>query len=103
MLKAFGYQVVTAPDGNEALAIYEKRKDEIAAVLTDMMMPVMDGPATIRALRDINPAVNIIAASGLNSTGKGVKTTDIGVKHFLLKPYNAQTLLKTLRTVLDEA
>jgi PAS domain S-box-containing protein len=103
MLKAFGYQVITAPDGKEALAVYEQRKDEIAAVITDMMMPVMDGPASIQAMRNINPAVKIIAASGLNSTGRGIKPVDTGVKYFLLKPYNAQTLLNTLRDVLDEA
>ena len=101
-LKAFGYHVMTAPDGVEALAIYEKHKDEIAVVLTDMMMPIMDGPATIRAMRNLNPAVKIIAASGLNSTAKGARPGDIGIKHFLMKPYTAQTLLETLRKVLSE-
>ena len=48
------------------MAIYTERQDEIAAVLTDMAMPVMDGPATVRALRKINPAVKIIVASGSN-------------------------------------
>ena len=54
-LQAFGYRVLTATDGAEAVAIYAQHKNEIAVVLTDMMMPIMDGPATIRALMRINP------------------------------------------------
>jgi CheY-like chemotaxis protein len=62
----------------------------------------MDGQATIRALQRINPAVKIVAASGLNANGAIAKAPDAGVKHFLLKPYTAGTLLKALRTILDE-
>ncbi len=51
----------------------------------------------------INPNVKIIAASGLNSNGGEAKVAGEGVKHFLTKPYTAATLLKTLRTILDEA
>jgi PAS domain S-box-containing protein len=100
-LDAFGYRTLTANHGEEAVAVYQQRRDEISAVLTDMAMPVMDGPATIRALRKINPAVKIIVASG-SASGSGVaKEHDIGTKYFLAKPYTAGTLLKTLRTILD--
>src|SRR6185503_11312484 len=64
-LETFGYTVLTASDGTEALALYADKKNEIAVVLTDMVMPFMDGPATIRALLRMNPKVRIIAASGL--------------------------------------
>ena len=101
-LQAFGYRVLTATDGAEAVAIYAQRRHEIAAVLTDMMMPIMDGPATIRALTKIDPAIKIIAASGLNANGSEAKAIGAGVKHFLTKPYTAGTLLKTIRTILDE-
>jgi YesN/AraC family two-component response regulator len=50
----------------------------------------------------INPAVKIIAASGLNANGGVAKASSFGVKHFLTKPFTTGTLLKTLRTVLDE-
>jgi CheY-like chemotaxis protein len=102
-LRAFGYEVLTASDGTEALAIYAQKSDEIAVVLTDMMMPILDGPATIRALLRINPEIKIVAVSGLNAKGSLAKATGAGVKHFLTKPYTAGTLLKTLRAVLDEA
>jgi len=102
-LEAFGYRTLTARDGTEAVAIYQQHQGEISVVLTDMAMPTMDGPATIRALRKINPIVKIIVASG-SASGKSVATgPDAGTKYFLAKPYTAGTLLKTLRTILDEA
>jgi len=101
-LHAFGYRVIKASDGAEAVAIYAQHRNEIAVVLTDMMMPVMDGPATIHALLKINPNLKIIAASGLNANGSVAKAVNAGVRHFLSKPYTADTLLKTLRTILNE-
>jgi PAS domain S-box-containing protein len=102
-LLGFGYQVLTANDGADAVGIYVQHRGEIAVVLTDMMMPVMDGPAMIHALRRINPAIKTIAASGLNVDGSAAKATGEGVKHFLTKPYTTRTLLNTIRLVLDEA
>ena len=99
-LETFGYTVLTASDGTEALALYADKKNEIAVVLTDMVMPFMDGPATIRALQRMNPSVRIIAASGLGTglhPGEGPLE---GVSVFLNKPYTAEKLLKTLAEVL---
>ena len=100
-LEAFGYHVMTASDGAEGVALYAKHMHQIAAVLTDMMMPVLDGPATIQVLMRINPAVKIIAASGIDSGESKSKATRAGVKFFLLKPYTAETLLMLFREVLD--
>jgi PAS domain S-box-containing protein len=97
-LEAFGYRVLLATDGAEAVALYAGRGTEIAAVLTDMMMPVMDGPATILVLRRMNPALPIIAASGL--TANGQSAAGLGVQKFLPKPYTAETLLSALKQVL---
>ncbi len=72
-LQAFGYRVLTATDGAEAVATYAQHRQEIAAVVADMAMPIMDGPATIRALMRINPEVKIIATSGLNSNSSVAK------------------------------
>jgi PAS domain S-box-containing protein len=102
-LRTFGYKVLTAIDGADALGIYLQHRSEVNVVLTDMMMPVLDGPATIHALMRINPAVKIIAASGLNMNSSVAKASGDGVKHFLPKPYTAGTLLKTVRIILDEA
>ena len=99
-LIAFGYRVVLATDGVEALAVFTREGGEISAVLTDMMMPVMDGPAVIRVLRKLNPKLPIIAASGLSTDAHTATATSLGVKHFLSKPYTAEALLKVLKQVL---
>ena len=99
-LETFGYRVLTASDGTEALALYADKKNEIAVVLTDMVMPFMDGPATIRALQRMNPKVRIIAASGLGTGHRAGEGALDGVSVFLNKPYTAERLLKTLADVL---
>ena len=101
-LETFGYTVATASDGTEALAVYADKKNEIAAVLTDMVMPFMDGPATIRALLRMNPKVRIIAASGLGAGQRAGEGALEGVSVFLNKPYTAEKLLKTLARVLKD-
>src|ERR1041384_1375586 len=100
-LETFGKTVLTASDGTEALALYADKKNEIAVVLTDMVMPFMDGPATIRALQRMNPKVRIIAASGLGTGLRAGEGTLEGVSVFLNKPYTAERLLKTVADVLQ--
>jgi two-component system cell cycle sensor histidine kinase/response regulator CckA len=72
-------------------------------VLTDMMMPHMDGPATIRALRRMDPAVKIIATGGLAGNSRVADAAASGVGHFLSKPYTADRLLKTISEVINGA
>src|SRR5215204_7364084 len=102
-LETFGYRVITAADGTEALGLYAQNRDEVAGVLTDMMMPFMDGPATIRALQKMNPQVKIIAASGLAGQDKAAEASAAGVQMFLPKPYTAEKLLKALAQLLRGA
>lgn len=99
-LETFGYRILSASDGAEAVAIYATEQHRIDLVLTDMMMPVMDGPATIQVLMKINPEVRIIAASGLNSNGMVAKAANLGVTNFIPKPYTAEILLKTVFKVI---
>jgi PAS domain S-box-containing protein len=99
-LETFGYRVVTAADGTEALGLYAQHREEVAGVITDMMMPFMDGPATIRALQKMNPQVKIIAASGLSGQDKAAEANSAGVQQFLPKPYTAEKLLKALAHLL---
>ncbi|HLE61758.1 MAG TPA: PAS domain S-box protein [Pyrinomonadaceae bacterium] len=101
-LETFGYKVLTASDGTEAVALYAEHRNEIAVVLTDMLMPFMDGSATIRALHKMNPQVKIIAASGLSATHKAGDASMEGVKIFLSKPYTAEKLLKAMARVLRD-
>jgi len=100
-LETFGYRVLLAADGVEASTLFTTHQQEIAVVLTDMMMPVMDGLATIQVLMRMNPQVRIIAASGLGVKDMVAKATAAGVKQFIPKPYTAETLLKTLAQILQ--
>jgi len=101
-LEAFGYKVLLAADGSEAVSVYVTHQDRIAVVLTDMMMPVMDGPATIQVLLRLNPSLKIIGASGITANGKVAKAAVAGLHHFLPKPYTAETLLKAIHAILLE-
>jgi two-component system, cell cycle sensor histidine kinase and response regulator CckA len=100
-LEAFGYKVVEAANGAEAVSRYARAPEEIALVLTDMMMPIMDGPATIHALQDLDPSVLIIGSSGLHGNGKVAQASASGVTHFIPKPYTTEKLLRTVAEALD--
>ncbi len=99
----FGYEVVTAIDGTDAMAFYSLHKDKIAVVLTDLAMPYMDGNALIRALRKLDPTIRVIAMSGLISEGQTAELKNLGVSDFLSKPYSAETLLNALKKTLSSA
>jgi PAS domain S-box-containing protein len=100
-LQAYGYKAITANDGAEGVALVAMNKKRIKVVITDMMMPVMGGTATIRAIKTILPGVKIIAASGLSAKGEITTPVDPNVQAFLTKPYTAEKLLKTLAAVLQ--
>jgi hypothetical protein len=100
-LELFGYRVITAANGAEAVSIYAKQPLAISLVITDMMMPIMDGTATIHVLGCINPCVRIIAASGLELAENAAKAYSAGVRDFLQKPYSAETLLRMVRKVIE--
>jgi PAS domain S-box-containing protein len=99
-LQAYGYKVITACDGAEAVEMYARHGEKVAVILMDMMMPVMDGPATVHTLSRRNQNLKIIAASGLSSEAHMAKAPNDAVKAFLPKPYVAETLLQTIHQVL---
>ena len=99
-LESFGYRVLLAADGAEALAVYAENKKDVALVLTDMMMPVMDGPAMIQVLAGMSPQLRILATSGLSGNGLQSVAGGSSTILFLPKPYTASTLLQTLHQML---
>ena len=100
ILEKSGYKVLMANDGAEAVALYAQNIDKIKVILMDMMMPIMDGQASIQAIRKINHDVKIIAVSGLAEKDRLAKVADY-TNAFLPKPYTAQKLLKTIHEVLS--
>ena len=95
-LETYGYQVLTASEGAEAVALYAQHLETVKVVLLDMVVPMMDGRAIIRALRKLNPNCHIIATSGLLMN----EAEREGVTQFLSKPFTAEKLLKTLAVVI---
>ena len=99
-LEANGYRVVMAADGAEGLAAFSEHRAEIRAVLTDMMMPVMHGPAMIQALRALDPCVLVLGMSGLPDR-KGVRGFEqVELPVLLAKPFSSEDLLGALHQAL---
>jgi CheY-like chemotaxis protein len=99
-LQMYNYSAVTSADGTEAVAIFKQMHTFVNLLIVDMMMPVMDGAATIRAVKKIRPDIKIIAASGLLTEVPGGESLGGTVNAFLQKPYTAEVLLKTVYEVL---
>lgn len=100
MLKKSNYLVLEAEDGAAAVASFAVHRDKIDLVLTDIMMPVMDGVALAHALRKMDSNVTIVGSSGFVGGGdRGDRIEDLkraGVKTLLQKPYSPRELLETL-------
>ncbi|MEX1139011.1 MAG: PAS domain S-box protein [Bacteroidota bacterium] len=100
MLESFDYRCLTATDGIDGVTKLASHKEEVALVVMDLMMPVMDGPNAIRAMRRIKADIKIIASSGISPDHKDF-ITDSGVAGFLEKPYTAEQMLTMIQRVLN--
>lgn len=99
-LTSTGYRVLFAANGKEALEVYRAHQADIRAAIIDVMMPVMDGPETIRALLRINPQFKIIASSGIPASRDSA--LDAGASSFIAKPYSTEALLVAVKELLRE-
>jgi PAS domain S-box-containing protein len=99
-LEAHGYRAVTAGDGAEGVAVFAENKKYIKVVITDIMMPVMDGRAAIPVLSRIDPDVKIITASGMTGRGEPVIPLGDNVKGHLTKPFTAEKLLTAVAAAI---
>jgi PAS domain S-box-containing protein len=99
-LEANGYRVLTAQDGSEGVALFAQHREEIKLILTDIMMPKIDGLALSKAIRAINPSARIIGGSGLAANAENADKAGAAFQAFLVKPYTAANLVKTVSDVL---
>ncbi|MEX2115686.1 MAG: PAS domain S-box protein [Bacteroidota bacterium] len=100
-LEAHGYSVLTASDGTEAISQAASHPGTIALVVCDMSMPFMDGPATIRALRKMDPGLKFIAVSGLIDNAHVDELTTLPFIVHLQKPFSAEKLLRAVHSLLE--
>lgn len=96
-LQRAGYQVLEASSGADAVALVARAENAIDVVVTDMMMPGMDGLETIRAIKAVRPGLPVILVSGLHAPSMSDAAGQVGVRHVLSKPFTITTLLQTLR------
>jgi PAS domain S-box-containing protein len=102
-LELHGYRVAVAAEGTEALAIYENRRTEIRAVVTDMMMAGMDGPKLVKALRQLDVRLPVIGMTGLSERA-GMKGMDaLKLPVVLTKPFSGPKLLAALNQALGRS
>jgi two-component system, cell cycle sensor histidine kinase and response regulator CckA len=100
ILSSHGYRTLTACDGNEAVALFEQNRDKIKAIISDFMMPQMDGPTTIRTLRNVNPNIKTIMITGLGEDARVAEAKAAGSDLVLSKPFTAEQLLVSLKQLL---
>jgi len=101
ILEKHKYDVVSANDGPEALAIFAQQMKSISVVLTDLSMPYMDGVALVRSLKKMRPDLSIVASTGQGEQAGVAELQSLGVKNFLTKPYDVPKLLRTVHDALD--
>ncbi|MBW2538337.1 MAG: response regulator [Deltaproteobacteria bacterium] len=102
MLTQLGYKVLTATSGIEALDVYRRNQDTIDLLVLDMIMPDMEGGATYDKIKDLNPNVKVLLASGYSIDGRASEIMKRGCNGFIQKPFNMKELSDKIRNILDE-
>lgn len=101
VLERYGYKVITASSGEDALEIYRAGRERIDLVILDLNMPGMGGKKCLLELKEMDPEVKVIVATGHTTKAQAGETVEMGSAGFIPKPYRLMDLLKTLREVLD--
>lgn len=101
LLEENGYKVLVAKDGREAVEIYTRHKDEISVVLSDMGLPKLGGWEAFQKMKEINPRVKSILASGYLDPNLRADMIKAGAKDFVQKPYIPEIILARIREVIN--
>ncbi|MEO1369185.1 MAG: response regulator, partial [Acidobacteriota bacterium] len=102
ILKKYGYRVLEAAAAEEAFKLSRKRGQSIDLLLTDVIMPELDGRAIARRLCAERPELEVLYVSGYPDDYLGARGILPEASHFLSKPFTPKTLISKVRTVLDE-
>jgi DNA-binding NtrC family response regulator len=101
-LESKGYKVYVAQDGVTAIRLYERYKQEIDLVLTDIGLPGLTGIDEFKKLKELNPEVKVVFTSGFLELDMRNKLLKEGAKAFIQKPYQPGNVLQIVREVLDK-
>lgn len=102
MVRHLGYKILTAGSGKKAIEIYKKNVEQIDIVILDMIMPGMSGGETYDKLKEINPDIKVLLASGYSLDGQATEILDHGCNGFIQKSVKPLELSKKLREILDK-
>ncbi len=102
LLEAMGYKVLTARDGIDAIKVYKKKYKEIDIVILDMVMPNMGGGEAYDRMKEINPDIKVLLASGYSIDGEATEILERGCNEFIQKPFNIKELSKKIREILGD-
>ena len=102
ILEKFGYKVLLAEDGKDAVELFQKQYTEIDLVLMDVIMPKMNGREAFYKMREIDPICKVFISSGFTKDEDISKLKDKGLCGFVRKPYRMSELSKLLKNVLGE-
>jgi CheY-like chemotaxis protein len=100
ILQRFGYRVLVAEDGVQALEVYRREGHRVDLVILDLTMPRLSGRDTLRELVNIDPAVRVVFSSGYSAEAP-VPADERNVLGFIGKPYRPDELATVVRGVLD--
>ena len=95
-----GYRTITAADGREGSTLFNQQRAEIRLVISDVMMPQMDGPGMLRAMHQMQPGVKSIVITGLGEEHRIAEAKAAGANEVLQKPFTADQLLTHVRQLL---
>jgi CheY-like chemotaxis protein len=101
ILSSSGYRVLAANDGNEAVEVYKLHRHEISLVLSDFGLPKHTGDEVLKSIKQINPEVKFILATGYIDSKERSEVMKSGAKDIITKPYTPDDLLAKVREVLD--
>ncbi|WP_136795716.1 PAS domain S-box protein [Desulfosediminicola ganghwensis] len=102
ILESIGYTVLTAQSGLDAIALYSQNKNDIQAVIMDMIMPNMSGGELFDRLKRIDPEARILLCSGYSIEGQAQEILDKGCKGFIQKPFSVSQLSTRLREAIGD-
>jgi DNA-binding NtrC family response regulator len=102
LLEESGYRVLTAKDGMEAVDVYKSHAEEISIVLSDMGLPKLGGWEAFRRMREVNPNIRCILASGYFDPDLRIEMIKEGAIDFIQKPYVPNIILARINEAIHD-
>lgn len=99
-IKAFDFNIIRAKNGREAVQLVKDNKD-VCLVLMDLKMPGMDGYEATRQIKEINPALPVVAVTAYALAGDEMKTIKAGCDAYISKPFSRESILEVISKYLN--